>query len=262
MVRLAQYPSKIEWMRHRHETKKQENTLADTVSQQSIYRRHKVFLFFGGGLLLFCCFFSLCLLILLAAGIQESCHQLLEWTHTISCIHHVTLYLLVSQQQEDDYVAGSSRDWIYCQLKDEINWSWLPACCKKSSATYSSKISCCVSYQCYAAGVCCCFISCSDKLVNEYSTMAGPMKAVIGCRGSLAHLHTHRRSFGKVRKTPLICIDTQGGFKMASYSQKVSINLKNCKSRTPLSPNRVRQYFITMRKTHGIDGEAPRACSP
>ena len=33
MVRLAQYPSKIEWMRHRHETKKQENTLADTVSQ-------------------------------------------------------------------------------------------------------------------------------------------------------------------------------------------------------------------------------------
>ena len=49
---------------------------------------------------------------------------------------------------------------------------------------------------------------------------------------------------------------------MASYSQKVSINLKNCKSRTPLSPNQVRQYFITMRKTHGIDGEARRACSP
>ena len=53
----------------------------------------------------------------------------------------------------------------------------------------------------------------------------------------------------------------QGGFKMESYSQKVSINLKNCKSRTPLSPNRVRQYFITMRKAHGIDGEARRACN-
>ena len=50
--------------------------------------------------------------------------------------------------------------------------------------------------------------SCGYKHVNENSTTAGPMKTVIGCRGSLTHLHTHQRSFGKVRKTPLICIDT------------------------------------------------------
>ena len=57
--------------------------------------------------------------------------------------------------------------------------------------------------------------------MNENSTMAGPMKAVIGCRGSLAHLHTHRRSFGKVRKTPLICIDTEGGLKEVSKWRRI-----------------------------------------
>ena len=39
--------------------------------------------------------------------------------------------------------------------------------------------------------------SCGYKHVNENSTTAGPIKAVIGCGGSLVHLHTHRRSFGK-----------------------------------------------------------------